>query len=268
MEDVKPDKLYKYCPWNDYTKDIIVNNRLYFSSANNFNDPFDANLIIDMDGTPEEWIKKYVELYNHYVGEISKSEYDEMCFILYSFTPEQRKKYKEGVIEQITKTVREETGIYCFTKSKDNILMWSHYADNHKGICLEFNHSDSKLLLTKKVNYYNDYPRINYFTSNYDELMTIRYFTKAKDWEYEAEYRIVIPHFSKQQKKFEPKIITGVICGCCMPDDDIEELRSILKMRTTPITLYKAKKKEYEFGLDIELIEQFDGTELSRGRGC
>jgi hypothetical protein len=28
--------------------------------------------------------------------------------------------------------------IYCLTPCPRSILMWSHYADNHRGICLEF----------------------------------------------------------------------------------------------------------------------------------
>ncbi|MCD8349893.1 MAG: DUF2971 domain-containing protein, partial [Planctomycetaceae bacterium] len=26
----------------------------------------------------------------------------------------------------------------CFTQSKDNLLMWGHYADSHKGYCIEY----------------------------------------------------------------------------------------------------------------------------------
>jgi hypothetical protein len=29
-------------------------------------------------------------------------------------------------------------GIYCVSTNYDDVLMWSHYADSHKGICLEF----------------------------------------------------------------------------------------------------------------------------------
>ena len=31
-----------------------------------------------------------------------------------------------------------QRGVACFTTELNNILMWSHYADGHKGFCLEF----------------------------------------------------------------------------------------------------------------------------------
>jgi len=37
--------------------------------------------------------------------------------------------------------------------------------------------------------------------------------------------------------------ITGVICGCCMPDKDIKELIAILQDRPTPTTLTKQRRR-------------------------
>ena len=28
--------------------------------------------------------------------------------------------------------------VACFSETKESILMWSHYADNHKGFCVEY----------------------------------------------------------------------------------------------------------------------------------
>lgn len=77
IDEIRPDKLYKYRHWNDNTKKILNNNELYFQSAENFNDPFDTNIVLDMDATPEEWISRAILLHNHYVGEMPKSEYKE-----------------------------------------------------------------------------------------------------------------------------------------------------------------------------------------------
>jgi len=51
--------LYKYRAWNDdmnYQKRIITNNEIYLSSADQFNDPFDASLpfSIDQKGTKKK----------------------------------------------------------------------------------------------------------------------------------------------------------------------------------------------------------------------
>ena len=35
--------------------------------------------------------------------------------------------------------LRENTWICSLSKIKDSLLMWSHYANNHKGVCVELN---------------------------------------------------------------------------------------------------------------------------------
>ena len=53
-------------------------------------------------------------------------------------------------------------GIRCFSATYNNILMWSHYADGHRGLCIEF---DAKELLKRdfgeiiKVRYRRNMPR-------------------------------------------------------------------------------------------------------------
>ena len=44
----------------------------------------------------------------------------------------------EKSFEERNKINLYERGVCCFSEKKDDILMWSHYADGHKGFCLEF----------------------------------------------------------------------------------------------------------------------------------
>ena len=37
-------------------------------------------------------------------------------------------------------------GAFSMSQLKDNILMWSHYANQHKGFCIEFVRNNSNLL--------------------------------------------------------------------------------------------------------------------------
>ncbi|ASJ22779.1 hypothetical protein BHAMNSH16_06275 [Brachyspira hampsonii] len=88
--------------------------------------------------------------------------------------------------------------------------MWSHYADKHQGICIEYDitsiHNRENLIL-KKVNYEASLTtnNINYYTDTMGKLFNnvktsdnrnidyiIDTFTvKSKEWEYEDEYRIL-----------------------------------------------------------------------------
>jgi hypothetical protein len=78
-------------------------------------------------------------------------------------------------------------GLICFSKSWGNPLQWSHYAEDHKGICLGF---DVPRNLLAKVNYVNSRLR-------HDGLITLPVMekilkTKFRHWQYEKEYRLFI----------------------------------------------------------------------------
>ena len=102
----------------------------------------------------------------------------------------------------------EKIKVSCLTTHNDNTLMWSHYADKHQGICIEYDISNiykRKEVILKKIKYHTKMNRYNSFTSNddltirnfvLDEYTEINYiiesFTiKSKEWEYEDEYRIL-----------------------------------------------------------------------------
>ena len=46
----------------------------------------------------------------------------------------------------------------CLSENNSSVLMWSHYADNHKGICIEY---DFESIKNNKLIYYSLFP-VNY----------------------------------------------------------------------------------------------------------
>lgn len=116
--------LYKYAKWDKYTQENLRNAQLRFNTPEQFNDPFDS--------------------YPQFVDDDDEKE----AFFAIN--------EKQGVPENVMKEIPNEVllslqrmadrnpihnskhGITCFTKKNDNILMWSHYADSHKGICIGF----------------------------------------------------------------------------------------------------------------------------------
>jgi hypothetical protein len=67
--------------------------------------------------------------------------------------------------------------------------MWSHYADNHRGICLEFG-TDVRLFASAlEVTYRSDYPKWapNLVGDSGADILL----TKSDDWKYEREFRII-----------------------------------------------------------------------------
>jgi hypothetical protein len=79
--------------------------------------------------------------------------------------------------------------IYCLTPDPLSILMWSHYAADHTGICLEFHIGN--LLFTKVMGvvYEEEFPAIRP-TEMYERVHDVL-LTKAKCWSYEEEFRLL-----------------------------------------------------------------------------
>lgn len=75
-------------------------------------------------------------------------------------------------------------GLLCFSLDWQNPLLWSHYADRHRGLALGFDVNEQIL---KQVSYVKNRPvleRINI------EIAHQLLFTKYEDWHYEQEARI------------------------------------------------------------------------------
>ena len=75
-------------------------------------------------------------------------------------------------------------GVLCFSKHWHNPVLWSHYADRRRGICLGFD-IDSRG--AKAVTYQSKRPRLRIPPSRAeaDQLL----YTKFLDWQYEEEWR-------------------------------------------------------------------------------
>ena len=112
--------------------------------------------------------------------------------------------------------------------------MWSHYADSHKGVCIQFDRSrDVELSFgTIPVNYEKEsvLPTLNWTTDDAEEnLKSAR--AKAKIWSYEKECRLIKPEFAKSTIKINPQAVTGVILGCRIDAEAREIIGSLLDER-------------------------------------
>ena len=87
-------------------------------------------------------------------------------------------------------------GVFCLTETNDNILMWSHYADGHRGFCIEFERSEKNELGGEKcvpVIYPEDNTVPIFKSDALSERKTFSRIatTKAKQWSYEREWRMI-----------------------------------------------------------------------------
>lgn len=91
-------------------------------------------------------------------------------------------------LQSLQRFYRSGLGVCCFTSEIRSELMWSHYANAGKGICLEFGFNINSVLRSKivQVNYSNKPTRV---VNEIDHFKAL--FKKRKAWSYEKEWRLL-----------------------------------------------------------------------------
>lgn len=128
-----PPYFFKYRPFNDHTIETILESKIYFQSPAKFNDPFDGRIPLVMSGSEKQWSKYLNKLYKESYPGYSPAKRLQLVSTAMksgSFKTIENKKFDDIV---------DSLGVLCLTANATNILMWAHYADSHKGVCLRFN---------------------------------------------------------------------------------------------------------------------------------
>lgn len=205
-------KLYKYCGLNHLIENV-VNNQLYFGEVQNLNDPYEGHhrFCVSNSLRPSYYKLFYGENYNeHLFNNIKPNELD------------------NRIVEEHMNTIRTNFGICSFSEIDDSITMWGHYADKHKGICLEFDANSEVFAQAVKVKYSNNIYCIDINNSSdlsEEHLLKHGYdllFHKSVDWSYEREWRII--NRANTTIKYNPILLTGIYFGFYTPINVIREL--------------------------------------------
>lgn len=123
--------LYQYTKVK-YAENLINDNLMFMRNLDGLNDPLEGDLKCDFKKTIQ--IKLDEELYKNFSDEQKE-------LIKLDFKKVEIEKYK-NMWEKVKKCV----SIACFSENYDINPMWAHYADNHEGICVEYDFYENELL--------------------------------------------------------------------------------------------------------------------------
>jgi len=103
-------------------------------------------------------------------------------------------KHHRSELKLFRKKTNALTGLLCFGRTWDNPVMWGHYADSHRGICLGFEVPRRHL---KKVFYAKNLTQIRVELNSTGPLLNRAakgklLCTKFHDWNYEKEWRLLV----------------------------------------------------------------------------
>ncbi|MCF7954968.1 MAG: DUF2971 domain-containing protein [Phycisphaerae bacterium] len=255
-----PKLLYKYCSFNEWTESIFKQNEIYFQSPDCFNDPFDSKISTTYEGTEKQRISRVKDCLRKGIAIGRYKEKPEKELHADAVRIAKAGQDTPLVLRTMKKTaeqMRKEMGIFCMTQKKDDILMWSHYADNHTGFCLEFQTTNDFFRRDRifNVHYSSERPCLNLIEPPNPEKTVKALLTKAKGWEDEKEWRIIDHKNGPGPKTYPPEALSGVILGCRISPDNRIRITQWCRARKPQPTIYWAEEKDSEFGLDIRLIK-------------
>ena len=269
MKAKYPKILYKYCCFDEegHVFDLIRKGKMWFSSARCFNDPFDTSITYNYDGL-------YDKIAQDWVYSIIECDYPNLSF------SEKKKLATEKLneirrdpsillqrMDAIIEMQYNKFGICCFSEIKSNILLWSHYAKNHSGVCVGFSTnlimdyadrllSQNELLDLVKVKYAKEYPqhsliKIELGSEDVSDVEDILY-TKSSDWSYEKEYRLIFWGKTNFCINFGFDTISEIVLGCRISAIHRDQILGICSTSENPPQVYQAIKSERQFSLDYE----------------
>jgi hypothetical protein len=216
--------------------DVICNLKVRFTQPGGLNDPFEAVPLL-MDYDDPYWRKRESGL----AAKAGKSQIDVMGFTV---------------------------GVLSLSRTKENLLLWSHYADEHRGYVIEFDEkndffkADAERISCKPilVSYTSQRPVIN--MSDIKEHETLFDFHpedlpillghKSIDWAYEEEVRVFrnissLPSYGTCKYDYDIKLveipsdaISGIYFGANMDDEVQQKIKEACHRKGLNIPMYKA----------------------------
>lgn len=224
-------KVFKYRGIN-FERDFktLKNDQFFASPFNQLNDPF--------EGVYNDQISSFLAL----IKTIFKANTNEVS----------------QSIKDI-KDLKNKLGIYSLSTTYKDELLWSHYADGHKGFCIEYDLERLKgkfygLDQTYQFNVdYKEKPSTLTYNDLENNSLTKKLFaTKSKMWSYEKEIRLIFDNNSL--KDYHRSALTGIYFGIEMSYD--KKQKFIEYFQTSDVKFYEMHRMENSYKLKRKLVAE------------
>lgn len=196
-----PSTLFKYYRLDENLLHSIREGYLWFNSFEGYNDPYEGKFNLRNDYTISE-IRRWLP--TEYGLLFPSPDTDELL-----------KKNFPKILRSEIRRKAKEIRVCCFSTKWNDLLMWAHYADSYKGVCLVFDVAElaDSLSYIQKVHYEEEFDVVDYL-HNQQETIVQMVCTKAKEWEYEDEYRFINTNNTAHKVPIKMSALRAVIIGC------------------------------------------------------
>ncbi len=257
-QDEVPAKFYKYRSMAapgviKWVERIVLHNELYFAAAKTFNDPFDLRPAFSLAAPKAQQVKEFERLSKKFEPDLNREQRRAQAkdAVKQSLSRKNIRKTEEVIQAEHARTITEDVGVYCVSAKRNDILMWSHYADYHRGICLEFDGTARLMAHAQKVHYSQKRVPIMTYYDDKETSMTKALLTKSLQWAYEEEWRLINFKQGPGTVEFRPEHLTGIVLGALASAETVAVVKQWVEARPQTLEIYQASLSSLDYSLDI-----------------
>jgi len=255
MKRPPPSRLYKYHSIAgrrlEWLRQIVLESELYFASPLAFNDPFEARFDISMEGSVSDY-RAFAEEARHR-GHLQLPANMGMTDYFLTALASDFASLALSFPEHFRESAGRDIGVPCLTEVNDDVLMWGHYADGHRGVCLDFTPANAPQFFEDAydITYSPHYPQLNWFRMGDEERARAAFLTKSSLWQYEREWRLVDLHSGAGLRRFPPDALTAIVLGCEMGPDAESRIRGWVRERSGSLAVRRATRGAHEYTITV-----------------
>ncbi len=226
---------------------MIVQDKIWLSRASSFNDPFDGKFTLSVEKNPLK-VRAAVDREKHLFQHIPPGK---------RLVLMERLRRSRAITPEMEKALKTQfnnaEGIFCATATPRSALMWSHYAFNHTGFCLQYAvYEDPLLSLMQRVRYSPDFPIRTVLSDAPGRSES--YLQKSPEWSYEQEWRFTTLT-GDCEVQLGNRAVTGIIFGARIEPAMKQTLLQMVKERTedgkNQLAVYQACLSDTRYSIGV-----------------
>lgn len=282
-----PRRLYKYRAFSNRTLDALIADQIFFADPGTFNDPLDTKPTLDTDIDADALatiLARLVEqrvraemnaaaktirysgpkTMSHIAAHSRRRAEQVVAEIRYHATnPEYdiedpaRFLFGQYVEDELLR--RYGKGIVSLAERANCPLMWSHYGDQHKGVCIGYSiparaggdlhkisYGGSRLIAASAVAAMLDGDEEA--RRKVDDAVLTK---KAIDWRYEREWRLIGPRGPQDSPLEMEEVVFGMRCSHTVKFAIVKALAG----RSRPVRFYEIRERRGRFLLGRHVLD-------------
>ncbi|CDT46229.1 DUF2971 domain-containing protein [Vibrio coralliirubri] len=269
-----PSILYKYRSFEKYTILGLINKTYWLPKPYQLNDPFDAQIKPIHKAISETEFANELKAFLVKQKKINQVdfEYQNVESLYVKGKPSHILSENVKSFSRSVEQIADEIGVLSLSEINTNSTMWSHYGDEHRGICIGYK-SSALLPLSggssqtrvvpvtykpKEELFRNAYFLYVHSNMGADVQMLVDYVLdlfaqKTDDWQYEKEWRLLAPNLGGTVIEYEKNMVQTITFGL---RTTVETKKTVKELLPSEVQYYQTVRHPIYLGLIVEPMSE------------